>query len=373
MYSSERLFIETALTHIDVLEGIWGGDAIPVASRKIRVRTNKSLEFIVHAAANVQARGVARAAVLCEDVLMCTGNSEPVKLRQALARLQGLIHQYADGLYEIDPAFKIVMQGGFPDEDMLVPAETTPLEVSEDHTFIVSVAEQQNNEPIVLSLKERHDQAKNLLEPLLYLVSDTSQAEALDVLRGRKKTIQAEVKDETSRTDTALARRVKFETLMRSVTSLTLSEARYSGKKISISYAADFDDLEGRAAKHLQAILEVLCLTIVTRGVSPAYENRPMQISLNGSAHTDEIMCDVSWPGQELDTDPQTQTHFNQAVGRLNALGGGLTFKAPKMTDGEDMQRIVVRLPLGQRYKKTATRSQERPVIDMKKFRARGR
>ena len=126
---------------------------------------------------------------------------------------------------------------------------------------------------------------------------------------------------------------------MQPITNLTLSEARYNGKNVSLSYAADFDDLDKDMAMRVQSFLEILCLNIVSRGTS----NAASQISLTGQRRERHLAFTVSWQGRDIAANIESQPHFRQAVKSLKKQGGLIKFHEPALSElGSAAQSLEV-------------------------------
>ncbi len=328
MYVSERDFVITAYAQMQVLQSIWDVECETVVAPPQLKQTGQALDTVKRSASGVMARGVYRSALLCEDILARTGDDKAA-LQMGLASLAGLIGSYSDGLIEIDPEFKVLLAGEARDES---PDIANP------------VSARISNDANLRTAQQAHQSARENLSPLLSLVKNKGRKQAL-------KTLMQPIKPaRTARTSEAGGERrtVKFDTLMRPVTNLTLSEARHSGKKVMLSYAADFDTLEMSLAKHVQEFLEILCLNIVAQGIS-ASRPSASQISVTGQALQNMIKVSVNWSGRALERDEANHKHFFTAISSLHAAGGDILFheSALGQTD-HGVQNIVLSIPLNQ-------------------------
>lgn len=315
MYSLERKFVLTANDQMQILENIWGAgpqentNAEALQNTLGQKRTITALHSIKFAANSVQARGVYRAANFCETICSSIDGEGGPRLRGSLAGLKNLIFQYADGLFEIDPEFKASI--------------LTRKEPLETESKIVSTGAEHNDNLGAICLQAKHEQAQKVLKPLLLLVKSENSHQALETLMA----IDLR-KDETpaAAPTPVVPQRisVKFENLMRPITNLVLSEARHSGKQVSISYAADFDELGLSMANRVQEFLEILCLNIVANGV-PA--NQSTQISLTGQDKEKEHTFSVNWRGYDVEENTKKHAHLKRGVESLRREGGDIKFR----------------------------------------------
>jgi len=280
MYSAERQFVTTAHSQLRLL----GQDTLhphPIFE--------DALCQIKSAAGPVKARAIYRAALLCEDVLKRYDTATSIKFQTSLNSLKSLVELYASGLHEIDPGFTSIPPG----EDK--PASPDGLhETSLESSMEISPASKPDQ------LKANNENAADLLKPLLHLVTDDKQAEALTFLVGID---QPKINVATPRPHTRS--NVRFDTLMRRITNRTLGEARAQAKNVSISYAADFEAVDVSIASDLQNFLQAICLEIVRKGLVvngdlAASISRSWQISITGETQGQELSISLSWPGQQL-------------------------------------------------------------------------
>ncbi|PHR92377.1 MAG: hypothetical protein COA69_08340 [Robiginitomaculum sp.] len=358
MYSAERFFVKTARTQMQILET---ESAVPALSHMVSV-----LDKIKTAATRVEARGVFRAAGLCQDVISRAkseqispkqaSSEENSKLSQSLASLNSLIGQYSEGLFEIDPKFKKQLlaeakplAAGVPvpknDETPVseIPVSEIPIsEIDVKSSGLAAVC-------LKLRLKDQHEAAINTLKPLMHLVKNETQLRALETL------MRPAANDATlSRPETGISipqrQTVKFENLMRPITNLILSEARYSSKSVSISYAADFDELALELADHVQAFLEILCLNIVINGIG----DTASQISLTGQERDRRYRFYVNWSGYDMAVTAEKNSYFRGAIIDLQAIGGSIKFRslalktemATQTEDKNTLQALEISFPL---------------------------
>ncbi len=162
MYRAERQFVTIASEQMLVLETLWGASPSPVSQSKPTSQTLPALQMIKDEAMRVEARGVFRAASLCVDIHGRVQASESAKLRGSFAGLKSLIFQYAQGLYEIDPAFK----------DSVTKRRQTPDRISN------------NNDAEIESIcsQGKHAIAAFNLKPLLQFSKNDAHRKALDSL-----------------------------------------------------------------------------------------------------------------------------------------------------------------------------------------------
>ncbi len=347
MYSLERKFVLTANDQMQVLEEIWGAgpeetaNAASLQKGTGQETTITALHSIKFAANSVQARGVYRAANFCETIYTSFDYENGAKLRGSLAGLKSLIFQYADGLFEIDPEFKASV--------LSRKVEKT------DHLKVVPVNDDQEEDVEKVCLQAQHTQSKKTLKPLLLLVKSESQQQALETLM-KFEAVQNEMPAPSSKPKPRLT--VQFENLMRPITNLALSEARHSAKKLSVSYAADFEELALSSANRIQEFLEILCLSIVANGV-PA--NRSTQISLTGQEKDNKHVFNINWRGHSLEKNAAEDPHFKRAVASLRAEGGDIQFRklaieAP-VTDLEAQEPVMQTLEVTFVHKRTAKKA----------------
>lgn len=278
MYSAERQFVTTAHSQLRLLEQ---GE---LHAHQI---FEDAISQIKSAAGPVKARAIYRAALLCEDVLKRCDNAANAKFQTSLNSLNTLVELYANGLYEIDPSF------------LLVEATSAMSDASNEGSLEASL-EKPPTEPDD-QLRADNENAANLLKPLLHLVKNAKQAEALSFLAG------IEQQPENSGISPRIHARksIRFDSLMRRITNHTLGEARAQAKNVSISYAADFETLDTSIASSLEAFLQTTCLEIVRNGLVvngdlAASINRTWQISLTGETRGQDLSIALNWQGQQL-------------------------------------------------------------------------
>ncbi len=299
MYRAERQFVTIASEQMLVLETLWGVSPLPVSEGGSKAQTVPALQTIKDEAMGVEARGVYRAASLCVDIYGRIQVSNSAKLRGSLAGLKSLIFQYAQGLYEIDPEFK----------DSLTKPHQTPEHIHH------------NNPPEVETIcsQGRHAIAAFNLKPLLQFSKNNAQRKALESLIALP--TQPKVQEQMP-----ISAQVKFENVMRPISNLILSEARNCEKKISISYASNFEELSLKTANYIQECLEVLCLNIVLAGVG----NANTQICITGSRDERTYAFTVNWSGFSVEESVQTNTHFKNMQANLIEQGGEINFVSVK-------------------------------------------
>jgi len=294
MYPLERKFVNTARQHMGVLETIW---SLGAASVDTHGPTIGALNQIKISADTVQARGVIRAATLCEDIFGRCGASGAAKLRPALVGLKTLISQYSEGLLEIDPEFKDILDGK---SKAIVPEK---------------LAHQ--------SLVDAREKATSMLSPLLKFVKNSESQSALQSLMGQNPMAQ------NSDKPVQAASAVRFDALMRPVTNLCLSEARLDGKNVSVSYVSDFEMLGRQTSRDLQHLLEQVFLHITANSIG----SEGAQISLTAQKSGDVIDLALAWSGTQLSQDMEKKTQFAFAVSGLKRRGGTIKLSHAELTD----------------------------------------
>ena len=306
MYSAERHFVATAHAQLRLIASTNGqseGEKQPAF--------DIAISQIKQAAAPVKARAVYRAALLCEDVLKRYSASN-IKFRTALARLNSLVALYTEGLLEIDPEFKPILNGDAP-KNTASPAQTF-------------------EEPPTERLKAANQNAADVLRPLLRLVKDEGQAGALAFISGYN--AQASSKPNAQRAN------VRFDTIMRQVTNGALGVARAKAKNVSISYGADFETLDASIALDMQTLLRATCAEIVRTGLVVSGDlvsslTRNWRISLTGKTRGQSLEIKLEWHGQAL---PQFTPQSLQA---LQNLGGQMTAKTKQQARPDDKAGLV--------------------------------
>ena len=315
MYANERQFVRTANRNLTVLDQAWAG-ASAESFAQVELSTREALDQIKMSAKTVQARGVYRAAVLCEDVLIRTSTDCTSKLSSAMTSLKHLVDQYRDGLVEIDPGFTAI-----------------------DHEESAQTKTPDNIEMTIetTELSDARDQASRLLKPLLKFVKNPKLQGSLNSLIAYK-AIDA-VRDEGELT-------VSFDALMHPLNNLVLSEARHSGKKVSISYATDFEKIEKKQGEDLTNLLEVICLNIVANGVVTSSENVSVQISITGQRQSEQTSFIITWRGQPLSQAAIERPHYRTAIMDLEKRGGKVIYKSGALEDkGTGVETLIVRSP----------------------------
>jgi len=322
MYAAERHFVTTAQEHLRQLMSS-ECDA-PMALHEIKQK-----------AMPLKARAIYRAALLCEDVLTRSGTSADTKFQVSLARLNKLLGLYENGLFEIDPEFKVLQS-----EQVTSPATSPVFGPTLEKTI----------EP----LDAANENAVQVLTPLLSLVREDGRKSALKFLTKYDG-------NTSSMLQGAHANKlpeVRFETMMGRITNRVLSEARLNAKGISISYAADFDSVDASLAKPLQILLEQICLGIIRVGLidERGANNDPKrvwQISVTGKGQGQTNLISVSWPGYALSG--VEQAGLTEALANFKTIGGHTDHKTRKGADrdalhgidtGLDIQNLEITSPL---------------------------
>jgi len=270
MYATERQFVSTAHSQLRLLEQ---------GEHHSHQIFEDAISQIKTAAGPVKARAIYRAALLCEDVLKRCDNAANIKFQASLKCLKNLVELYASGLYEIDPSFLVVETTA----DMPEASVEPPLNQLDDQ------------------LKADNENAANLLKPLLHLVKDTKQTDALLFIAGIDQQLETTAisPHQTSRSS------VRFDNLMRRITNNVLGEARAQAKNVSISYAADFDTIDTNISSKLEDFLQEACTEIVRSGLVingdlAASLNRNWQISITGETQGANLSISLNWQGQQL-------------------------------------------------------------------------
>ena len=212
MYSAERQFVTTAHSQLRLLEQ---------DEHHAHSVFEDALLQIKNAAGPVKARAIYRGALLCEDVLKRCDTAACLKFQTSLNSLKSLVELYADGLYEIDPSFLVVEA-----------ATTEPKNAPKASNKISKgTAPEQMSEHINEQIQVENDNAANVLKPLLHLVKDDKQADALSFLAG----VEHQSEITVAAPQPKKRANVRFDSLMRRITNRTLGEARAQAKNISIS------------------------------------------------------------------------------------------------------------------------------------------
>lgn len=318
MYPIERKFVKIAHQQMDVLETIW---SIDVAPANMAGPTIGALTQIKNSADTVQARGVIRAAMLCEDVFSRLGAGGAAKLRPALVSLKTLISQYSDGLFEIDPAFKDIFDGK---TEAIAPEKT-----------------------VNLPLVDAREKAVAVLSPLLKFVKKSDSLSALQSLMGQKP---------IAHTDEASSA-VRFDALMRPVTNLCLSEARLDGKNVSVSYVSDFETLGRQTSRDLQHLLELVFLHITAKSIGSA----GAQISLTAQKAGEDININLAWSGAPLVQNMECHARLAFALTGLKKRGGALNIRRAELSDTQNpvqaLEIIFPKIASAQKPQKTTETS----------------
>ena len=314
MYIDERHFVKTAIQNMGVLERAWTDIDTSLASARVD-QTNASLDKIKSTAASVQARGVYRAAVMCENVLARLNADNMTKMTSSLVELNRLVHSYADGLFEIDPEFAEVIN--------------QPEEIAEELP------------KTDVNLADAHASAVKTLSPLIQRVKDDKLRSALTSL------MQPVTMNSSRRSD---RKTMSLDALIQPISNLVLSEARHCGKVVTVSYAADFADLSFEIAETVQDILEAACLKIVAKGIPKASETLPgttPQISLTGQSRGGNILFSVSWMGEGIDTPDNPTAGFQSQMQRLEQRGGSYSFNNLALSDNlKSRHTLYITMPL---------------------------
>lgn len=309
MYIDERHFVKTTLQKMDFLEQVWSEPHENTRSRRAE-QSATALDTIKSTAVSVQARGVYRAAILCEDVLSRLTLENETRMISALVELKRLINLYADGLFEIDPEFAETLKQG---------------ETGASDIYITKA----------------HAKAVQTLKPLAQNVDDTGLRQALKVLMHPISLDSAFDADQKS---------MSLDALIQPVSNLVLSEARHCGKIVTVSYAADFDALEFDLAKTLQDALEASCLTILRHGIpgpSPTSVGATPQISLTGQMRAGQLLFSISWMGAEIKLTGDDQLEFRTQLLKLKQMGGTFSINNLSLSDNlKSRHTLYIKLPI---------------------------
>jgi len=311
MYTDERQFVKTANQHLAVLEQTWS-DVNADGFTQVEMSTRNALDQIKYSANTVQARGVYRAAVLCEDVLVRTSTDCTAKLSSAMTSLKHLVDQYRDGLLEIDPEFDWEETAVNMDEQVLVDNVPTVQE----------------------SLESKHKIAAQNLFSLMELVREPKHHKALSFL-------MMPTQIEQNYVEVIETKSLSFDALMHPLNNLILSEARHSGKPVSISYAADFARISAQHSAPLRNLLEIVCLNVVANGIVPNKPGSVSQISITGQGKPDDLYFLISWRGRELSESARRNPHFAKAITELECRGGEVKYNATIFADSGNSRHTM--------------------------------
>ena len=299
MYIDERHFVKTATQSMDVLERMWSIDC-SVQSTDRSDHSLYKLAAIKSTASTVQARGVYRAAVLCEDVLSRLNVESPAKLHSSLSELQRLINSYAEGLFEIDPEFAETIN----QPDIVADGNS---DVPDVHT--VSAQTLNDLLPLVKSAGLRRS-LQTLMQPIAVEPFETSDRKTMSL-----------------------------DALIQPISNLVLSEARHNGKNVTVSYAADFADISFETGETLQDLLESACLNIVANGIEPAAPTQANaaattpQISITGQSKNGFVLFSISWIGKALNSARGAHAGFDAELLKLEQAGGSYSFNKLSLTE----------------------------------------
>ena len=256
----------------------------------------------------VQARAVFRAAGLCIHKLSIGANAANANLISALTSLRHLINQYANGLYEIDPEFRSIIENA----QVLDAKEVSAVAPN--------------------SLIDDNNRARNVLRDVVHLSRNQRTASAL------KSLMSAAQPSNHCQASNMPGRKVSFDSVLDNVISLTLSEARHSGKTVSVSYAGESQSLMETTAKPFQDFLEILCLNIIARGV-----DTNSQISITEKSGVNCSHVEVHWQGHDI---MDARTYLTKAVYALTQNGGTLqTTTGDKNGDETQDQCVAFTFP----------------------------
>jgi hypothetical protein len=310
MYIDERHFVKTAIQKMDLLEQVWTAcesNGHPDLARQ----SSAALDAIKAAAASVQARGVYRAAILCEDVLSRLTPDNTVKMNSALVELHRLVHLYANGLFEIDPEFATLLH-----QPEAIPQLDT-------------------------HLSEIHAKAVQTLSPLAHRVDDIDLRNALKTLMQPVPIGSPEKPDRKT---------MSLDALIQPISNLVLSEARHCGKIVTVSYAADFADLTFEVAETIQDILEAACLEIVSQGIAKSSKTEfgsTPQISLTGQSQGGNVLFSISWTGLKIDAVASSHLGLNTQMKILEQRGGTYSFNKLALSDNlKSRHTLYIKMPI---------------------------
>lgn len=329
MYTDERHFVKTAIQKMDYLEKVW--TAVDSNEHKEHAdHTNSALDVIKTTSASVHARGIYRAAILCEDVLSRLTPDNTMKMNSALVELKQLINLYAGGLFEIDPEFAVLVYQ--PDSN--TQADT--------------------------HLSDAHAQAVQTLSPLVYGVEDKKLRSALKTLMRPVQIYSAEKPG---------CKTMSLDALIQPISNLVLSEARHCGKIITVSYAADFTELSFETAETMQGILEASCLKVVSQGIpkpSKIEHGSTPQISLTGQSRGGNILFSISWMGTGLDALDSSESAFNSQMSKLVQQGGTYSINHLALSDNlKSRHTLYIKLPIASTAGFNSIMSQKNAKVEM--------
>ncbi|NNC38786.1 MAG: hypothetical protein EX271_02060 [Acidimicrobiales bacterium] len=314
MYIDERHFVKTATQEMSFLEQIWGAPRTDDRLNRIE-KSAQTLDAIKSTAISVQARGVYRAAILCEDVLSRLADDNEPRMIAPLVELKRLINLYADGLFEIDPEFAEIIHN----PDITVP----------------------DTAKANLGLSEAHAKAAQTLQPLVHKVQN-------DNLRTALKTLMQPVLVEEP--ETVNQQTMSLDALIQPVSNAVLSEARHCGKIVTVSYAADFDALEFHFAEFMQESLEISCLAILRHGIPRPSKNLigvTPQISLTGQMRAGQLLFSISWMGAEIKLTGNSQLEFRTQLLKLKQKGGTFSINNLALSDNLNSRHtLYIKMPM---------------------------
>ena len=318
MYIDERHFVKTAIQSMNELEQCWTDEGIPFLADRTE-QTRQNLTAIKETASSVQARGVFRSAILCEDVLSRLVSESPTKFHSSLSELKRLITLYADGLFEIDPEFADT----FNQPEGITPEKTT-INVSNS--------------------LDQHAISAQTLKGLMPLVRDNRLRQSLNALMQPTSGVPANLQDRKT---------MSLDALIQPISNLVLSEARHNGKTVTVSYAADFVDIPFEAGEMLQDVLESACLHIVANGITPLTSpqtlssNTTPQISMTGQLKNGFVLFSISWIGREINKHTSEQSKFSDDMSELEQAGGSHSFDKPAVSENSKSRHtLYIKIPM---------------------------
>ena len=379
-FTQERFFVTTARQQLAVLQAYMDSEDIAIPAIDAGVENHvldkylKATALIKSTALPVSARAVYRAAQAVEKTLIQKKQNPNITnfhddYHTRLAALRSLIGLYSEGLFELDPEFKNEINNENKHYEnkqatIALDLEITTTEVPANLANNANINEDESS----------IEQIKQTLKPLIIYSENTNQEKALSSLMAYKPALITENPSNTVLTKSSKPTNISainnreiankqtarsFDDIMRAITGRVLAEARGHGKDISISYHAEFDEIDVPIADTIQALLLACLLSIVkapsmdsnyhgnTRCKSAADKSKSQHIVISGLVKTSQKIIEINWDGNQFNRNHR----FNHSLSKFEKGGGVLDisdyqngqirFICPSQTQLEPVKKLA--------------------------------
>lgn len=276
-FFAEREFVALAQTRITALE----------SGTLSLTQSAGALQDILTSAQSVKAKSVMLCARQCRDYCL---SSDSVESPDSAA-LKHLVSLFAQGLFEIDPEARSMMNTG----------------------------------DLKSAMPSMNDNAAQLMELIQY-APDSNKSALRDLIR-----LSGESSQLRGATPEPAKQLVSLETLIAPISSQALVTAHLAYKQVSLSYACDdiavHSDLESPLQETLAAICETLIEHCIRRPNAREQANLSgtAQISLTASDTQNGLMLDIFCDDLPLPPQALAGHRLKTALSEFSAAGGNMT------------------------------------------------